>query len=214
MANNSNENPNRIVPPLIALSFLRSMSEAIGPENLELILMRTGLARFVSIFEGRKIVEMHASEWAALQREVRIEYGEGAAQLLRNAGHNAWRWLVRESSLTRQVELRQAQDFPVSIRRLRSIQFLANQMRLSGNGVTVFSLGQDLIFMDAVSDTTWGANLQGLETIPTCWSTIGMIEAALIETVAKEYIVEEMTCKGMGALHCQFRIREKPETTL
>jgi hypothetical protein len=199
---------NRLLPPNLVTGFLRGLVDEFGIENLQLLLKKIELNQLMIMLEGRRIGEMHASEWATLQKEIRNQFGANAPEILNRAGRAAWRWMTREATFNRQLELRQANLLPKEVRRLKALQLLAAHLRHSSNSVVVYTLGADLIFVDSSSDTTWGITIDDGISQPICWTTLGMIQSALILALGNEPQVEEFSCRATGGISCQFKIKD------
>jgi predicted hydrocarbon binding protein len=201
------EKPNRILPPIMVKGFLHGLAEELGVDKFHLLLKQLGLLHYAILLESSRIIEMRASDWALLQRTVRQETGKDANQILNRAGKLTWNWIAREATFTRQVELKQAGSHPSEIRRIKTLHFLVAQMRQSDTSIRVYSLGDDLIYEDTLSDTTWGIEDSQFETQPICYTTQGIINAALDSIIGSKHDVQEINCRATGNFSCQFRIR-------
>jgi len=200
------ERPDRILPSPLVNGFLRSLGEELGQDDFQKFLKRAGMLHLVQMIESRRFIEMHASEWARLQRMIRLEDNTQAAGLLCKVGKATWPVIMRETTFHRQVELRQASSLPVEVRRIKTLQLLAAQLRHGDGDVSVFLLGQDIIFVDRSSDTTYGINENQITLDPVCWTTVGLIQGALEQMVGQEHHVEETTCRAKGDSACEFKI--------
>ena len=201
------EKPNRILPPIMVRGFLHGLAEELGMDKFHLLLKQLSLLHYAVLLESSRIIEMRASDWALLQKTVRQETGKNAPQILNRAGKITWKWIAREATFSRQVELKQAGSHPTEIRRIKILHFLVAQMRQSGTSIRVYSLGDNLIYEDTLSDTVWGIEESHTESEPICYTMQGMINAALDSIIGTEHDVQEINCRATGDFSCQFQIR-------
>lgn len=200
--NMKSQRPDRQLFARYFQGFLQAIKDENGAYSLRLMLMNADLGNHVSehLTEGQ---EVHSSELATLLHSIREYYGTGARGLLNRIGRGVWKWLLTEASFDQKIKLSMIRILPLVSRRMKSMEFLADQMKLANGQVSVHLLDTDLIFVDQTSDATYGQS--AIE--PICWATTGMIQAALLWASGEEYNVDEISCRAMGDEACKFRIQ-------
>jgi predicted hydrocarbon binding protein len=69
-------------------------------------------------------------------------------------------------------------------------------------GAAIRSLDLDLMLVDHVSATSIGQT----EACPVCYVTLGLIQGNLFWATARDYDIEEVSCRAVGANDCEFKI--------
>lgn len=202
--------PDRILPLLYVRSLLHATEEQIGVYSLQMLIYQAGLVSesdrlpisLLNVEVWLKQRQVRASELAALQAAFRQYFGSGARGALNRIGRSAWALLLREATLPARTGLLAARLMPASTRRKLALEFLADMLRAGSDDISVHSLDLKLIFQDRLSDLTYGQH----STMPICWSTLGLLQAALAWSTDEPVDVTEIDCRAMGADACRFQI--------
>lgn len=201
----SDQRADRFLPGHLSHCFLRAAAVEAGEYAVLMMLHQAGLTRFTN--SDDQLVEpaqgLRAAELAALQTTMREYYGRGARGMLNRIGEAAWLELQQEVSLGHKVWRVLRRALPRNVRARQTLEELARHLRGADGNVAVHLLDVELYLIDRSSDSTFG---QAAEE-PVCWVTMGMIEAALRQTLGSDVDVEEVNCRAMGAEACKFRVR-------
>ncbi len=200
--NMKSQRPDRHLSARYFQGFLQAIKDEIGAYSLRMMLMNADLGSHVSehLTEGQVV---HSSELATLLHSIREYYGTGARGLINRIGRGVWKWLLTEASFDQKIKLSMIRILPLVSRRMKSMEFLAEQMKMANGQVSVHLLDTDLIFVDQTSDATYGQSANE----PICWATKGMIQAALLWASGEECDVDEISCRAVGDEACKFRIQ-------
>ncbi len=197
------ERPDRLLSNHFMRVFLQAIEDEMGTYSLWMMLRQAGLERYIeTLLPFNDETDSRASEYAALQRSMRVYFGQGARGSLNRIGRTAWSWMVKTASLGQKGSLFLARGLPLQARCKRVLDYLASQMRGKDGQVSLHLLDVVLFFVDVSSDATYGQRAEE----PICWGTLGMIQGALAWATGEEFDVEEVSCRSMGAEACRFKI--------
>ena len=196
-------NTDRRLPSWFTRLFFRAVVEQLGNYSLHTMLRLAGLERYIyQLASVKPQPELLSSDYAKFQHEIRAYYGRGARGSLNRIGQRIFQWRVEEAPLLDKIHLLWLHLLPATVRRKRSLDWLARQLRGSNGQISVHTLDLDLIFVVHTSDSACGQSADE----PICWVTQGMIQEALRWATDEEADIEEISCRAVGGGPCTFKI--------
>lgn len=197
------ERLDRLVPPRFFGYFLQALEDQMGVYCLRMALAKAGLDTYIpqssyTEFEFR----VSSAQFATMQQAIRLYYGSGARGYLIRVGRQVWQNMFAEGGRRQALRFLILRTHLADMRARNVLDTLAAWMRQGEGGYAVHFFLKDIIYVDRISDTTYGQT----SSEPICWLMSGMIQAALSRVSGREYDVEEFACMSMGAEACKFRI--------
>lgn len=197
------ERPDRRLPDRYFLKFIEAVREETGDYGLKMILKNAGLEKWNPEETSASSQERAlASDLAGMQFALRTYYGGGARGILIRVGRVVWKKMVEDTKASQKTALQVHKNLPFQARRARVLEYLAGRMGGESGQSFVYPMDPSLIFVDHFSDPTLGQKAEE----PICWSTVGMIYAALEWITGIEHVVEEISCIATGDKACRFEI--------
>ena len=200
----SSEGVERVLSKVLLGHFVDVLTLEAGADKLPMVL--TGVNLSPAMIEKTSLAALDgagaADLYAHLQQALRLFYGRGARGMLIRIGFGMWERLAAGTSFLERAELRVLRSLPAPARPRRALEVVAARLRDGGGTLSVHSLDQDLMLADASSPGTLGQSESG----PICFTTLGLIQGALVWATGRELDVEEVSCRAMGAPACEFKI--------
>lgn len=186
------------------LAFVEILSTDIGRGNLAAVLEKDGLPTdWIDPAHLSSLGERHSAEiYAGLQAALRTYYGRGARSTLIRVGEKMWDRLLNDAAFGAKAQAAFVRGLPLSMRHKPALELLANLMSVRKGDVTVHTLDLDFLLADHASPAT----LNQKDSAPICYVTNGLIRDALYWAVAREFDIEETSCRAAGARDCEFKI--------
>lgn len=198
------ERQDRFIPTRFFGFFLQALEDQMGVYCLRMALAKAGLDTYIPQSSYTEFdYRVSAAQFAAMQQAIRQYYGDGARGYLNRVGRQVWQSLYDEGGRHLAVHFLLLRVQPPDTRCRKALETLASWMRQGEDSYSVHFFLKDVIYVDRVSDTTFGQS----SPEPICWLMSGMIQAALSRAAAREFDVEEFACMSMGVEACKFRIR-------
>ena len=85
----------------------------------------------------------------------------------------------------------------------KTLEFLAARLAEPDGIVSAHLIDRDFVLMDQTSDSTFGQQAEN----PICWTTLGLVQAAVHWATGSEQDVEEISCQAAGADASRFRVQ-------
>jgi predicted hydrocarbon binding protein len=192
--------PHRSFPPALLRQFILTTIAEVGRSGLDQVIDDPNLLDMarVSSLSGIQAGEVYAQ----IQRRLRTYYGRGARGVLLRIGQNLWEPILRKQNIVDRVLAAGVKAIPSGSRQKPALDLLAKIMRGSDGSVSVHTMDLNLLFVDSSSAATVGLS----EPMPMCFVTQGLIRGALYWASAKNYDVEETSCRAMGGDSCEFKV--------
>jgi predicted hydrocarbon binding protein len=184
--------------------FFQAVEEQIGAYSLHMMLRQAGLDRYVDhLPPNNRRAEIRSGEYAQFQKAIRSYYGKGARGSLNRIGRRVFQRMEKEAIIPDKIRLFGIRIFPLSMRRIQILAWLAGQLQRPDGKITVHTFDQELIFVVHSNDSTCGQT----EHLPVCWVTQGMLQESLLWATGEESDIEEICCQAAGGETCTFRIQ-------
>jgi predicted hydrocarbon binding protein len=197
--------PGRLLPNSRWRYFLLAIEAATRRSGLLFVLRQARMQRYASLLpEDNREPEATASEYAALVRAIERYYGRGARTTLISIGRATFEQQLQHRALRRTVAQSLLGLRPEAERQALALRWLAGEMAFPNGRVLVERVEGRLALLDYESDGAFGRQTNA----PMCWLTVGAIQAALNWATGREYGVNEIECKAMGAVACRFEVGE------
>ncbi len=181
-----------------------AIQHEMGSYGLPLLLRQAGLDRYVGrLPPADRRPGAQADEYARLVQAMRTYYGLGARGAMLRIGRGVFRQQVASRRLEAFLERLRLRMMPLSQRRLRGLQSLAEHMAWPGGDIRIEASNSELWLIDRTADRTFGQQSDE----PSCWVAVGEIAEALLWATGVEHVVEETACRAAGADACSFAIR-------
>jgi predicted hydrocarbon binding protein len=192
--------PHRSFPPTLLRQFILTTIAEVGRSELGQVIDDPHL---LDMDHASSLGSIQAGEaYSQIQRRLRTYYGRGARGVLLRIGQNLWEPILREQRFVDRVLAAGVKVFPTGSRQKPVLDLLAMIMRGSDGSVSVHTMDLNLLFVDSSSPATVGLN----EPTPVCFVTQGLIRGALYWATARNYDVEETSCRAMGGDSCEFKV--------
>jgi len=192
--------PHRSTPPTLLRQFILTTIAEIGRGELGQVIDDPNL---LDVDQASSLSSIQAGEvFLQIQRRLRTYYGRGARGVLLRIGQNLWEPILREQKIVDRVLAAGVKVIPTGSRPKPALDLLAKIMRGSDGSVSVHTMDLNLLIIDSSSPATVGLS----ESTPVCFVTQGLIRGALYWASARNYDVEETSCRAMGSDSCEFKV--------
>jgi predicted hydrocarbon binding protein len=192
--------PHRSFPPSLLRQFILTTITEVGRNELGQVIDDPNLldVERASLLSGIQAGEVYLQ----IQRRLRTYYGRGARGVLLRIGQNLWEPILREQNIVDRVLAAGVKALPTRSRQKPALDLLAKIMCGSDGSVSAHTMDLNLLFVDSSSPATVGLS----EAMPVCFVTQGLIRGALYWVSARNYDVEETSCRAMGGDSCEFKV--------
>lgn len=182
---------------------LLATQEVLGRNGLNATLKFAGLSRYANaIPPDNSALETHASDYAALNRAIELQFGSSARGQLSRIGRAAFRQILTADNTTWQSLALINRLLPPRQRLRRALGQLAKHLAEPDGKVGVYSDDQRLLFVDETGDSTFGRE----RAAGMCWLTIGQLQECVVWVTPDAYEIAEVACKAKGDASCKFEI--------
>jgi predicted hydrocarbon binding protein len=198
------EHDSPLLPVRFFRLFLDTLTVEIGYDALMVILEKAGLpADLVDPQAVSHYTSQSAAEtYTRIQKAMRLVYGRGARGTLIRIGRIMWARLLETASISEKSRAQLIRALPFAMRRKAALELLARFMREKPAGIAVHTRDLDLILLDHAT----AAAIEQTEASPVCYVTLGLIQENLFWATARDYVIEEISCRAIGGNDCEFKI--------
>jgi hypothetical protein len=182
---------------------LLAAQEVMGRNGLNATLKLAGLSRYANAFPpDNRALEINASEYAALNRAIELQFGSSARGQLGRIGQATFRQILAADKGTWRSLAFINRILPPRQRLRRALELLAKHLAEPDGKVGVYSDDQRLLFVDEAGDSTFGRE----RAAEMCWLTIGQLQECVSWVTTDAYEIAEVACKAKGDASCKFEI--------
>ena len=193
---------------------LRAAEEVVGKQGLAIILRENGLERFIDHYPAESLVlskDITSGDYASLCTGVMKFYGRAGKSVVIRIGRLSSKFAIEK----------QGAVFNVAARTAIKLLPLSAQIK---NGLENVQGGFRKIYKDGGSEILLRIEDRGdkwayvADTCPLCagkesdshicWSFIGTLKEGLTWLTGKEFEVEEVECRAMGAPACVWEVNK------
>ena len=196
---------------------LKAAEEVVGKQGLAIILRENGLERFVDNYPPENLVlskDVTSGDYAKLAAGVMKFYGRAGKSVVIRIGRISSRLAIEK----------QGAVFNVAARTAIKLLPLSNQIK---TGLENMQNGFRKIYKDGGSELhlsiedredKWAYIAENCPLCAgkeadshICWSWIGALKETLLWLTGKEFDVEEVECRAMGAPACVWEVSKTPK---
>lgn len=189
----------------------QAIREVMGVDVLRRVLHYVYVEQEGNVVPGPYLV-LGYRDYAQIHEAIRDIYGQASHGILNRIGRITFRHFVGE-----QVDQMSAigialRLMPLQARKIFILRVVARTMSESNHHDTAYLREGEgrLMLIDTNSPACHSVSAKA----PICWHTIGFIEEALQWATARDFKVEEVSCRAQGNTVCTFAIAREPGVPL
>ena len=189
----------------------QAIREVIGVDALRRVLHHVHVEQEGNVVPGPYFV-LGYRDYAQIHEAIRDLYGQASHGILNRIGRITLRHFVEAQADQMSAISIALRLMPLQARKIFILRVVARSMSESGHHDTVY-LREDegrLMLIDTNSPACHGVSADA----PICWHTIGFIEEALQWATARDFKVEEVSCRAQGDPVCTFAVAREPGVPL
>jgi predicted hydrocarbon binding protein len=196
---------------------LKAAEEVIGKQGLAIILRENGLERFVDKYPPENLVlskDITCGDYANLTAGIMKFYGRAGKSVVIRIGRISSRFAIEKQGAVFNVAAITASKFlPLS----SQIKALFENMQ-GGFRKIYKDSGSELHLSIEDRGDKWAYSAENCPLCAgkasdshICWSWIGTLKESLLWFTGKEFDVEEVECRAMGAHACVWEVNKTPK---